>query len=114
MKDLSVKFSLEDSAYITALRLVAGVVCSAHDIDVDAAEDFKVCVTESVIILKESGFKEAEVVFGGADAVCTVTGFCGSPKECENEFSLALISALVRGCDIDRKDGAIYKITLKL
>ena len=51
MKELSVKFNLADSEFYTALRLVAGALCSIADKDVDAAEDFKVCVTESALIL---------------------------------------------------------------
>ena len=50
MKELSVKFNLADSEFYTALRLVAGALCSIADKDVDAAEDFKVCVTESALI----------------------------------------------------------------
>lgn len=115
MKDLSIDFYLEDSAYITALRLVAGAVCSAHDVDIDAAEDFKVCVTESVLILKGCGFNSAKVVFGGqGGVVCTVEGSGGSPAAGENEFSLALISALVSECSIERQGEIIKRVTLKL
>lgn len=46
MKKFSVEFDLCDSEYMTALRLVAGAVCSAADVDVDLLEDFKVCVTD--------------------------------------------------------------------
>lgn len=115
MKDFQVSFCLEDSAYITALRLVAGAVCSAHDIDVDTAEDFKVCVTESVLILKGCGFGSAKIVFAGGDGVvCTVEGEGGSPKPGENEFSLALISALVESCNIEKHGDIIKRVTLKL
>ncbi len=55
MKKFSVEFNLRDSEYLTALRLVAGAVCSAGDFDVDTLEDFKVCVTESALILKNGG-----------------------------------------------------------
>lgn len=115
MKDMCVKFYLSDSAYITAIRLVAGAVCSAHDIDVDTTEDFKVCVTESAIILKNCGFETAVVTFQGGDNVaCTVEGMGGTPKESENEFSLALISALVGECDIVKRGEIIERVTLKI
>ena len=65
MKEFEVKFNLADSEYMTALRLVAGAVCNAHGLDVDTLEDFKVCVTESAIILKNCGFESARVVFCG-------------------------------------------------
>ena len=115
MKDLCVKFYLADSAYITALRLVAGAVCSAHDIDVDTSEDFKVCVTESCIILKNCGFEMVEVTFFGGDEVrCEVSGCGGTPKGSENEFSLALISALIGECDIQKHGEIIERVSLKI
>ena len=55
MKEFEVRFHLCDSEYMTALRLVCGAVGSAHGLDLDALEDFKVCVTESAIILKIAG-----------------------------------------------------------
>ena len=60
MKKFSVEFNLRDSEYLTALRLVAGAVCSAGDFDVDTLEDFKVCVTESALILKNGGFEKVK------------------------------------------------------
>lgn len=115
MKEITVKFHLEDSAYITALRLVAGAVCSAHDVDLDTLEDFKVCVTESAIILKNCGFEEVEVTFVKRDFLCCeIAGVGGNPCGCENEFSIALISALVKECDFGRENGIINKVTLKI
>ena len=115
MKEMCVKFHLADSAYMTALRLVAGAVCSAHDIDVDTSEDFKVCVTESAIILKNCGFEMAKVTFSGGDSVCCVVeGEGGSPVASENDFSLALISALVGECNIEKHGEIIGKVALKI
>lgn len=113
MKEFCVKFHLADSEYLTALRLVTGAVCSAHEVDLDTLEDFKVCVTESAIILKNCGFERAEVEFGGGDkVVCAVTGEGGKPKAGENELSLALISALVGECKIERRGDIIEKVIL--
>ena len=115
MKRLSVEFSLCDSEYLTALRLVAGAVCSAADVDVDLLEDFKVCVTESALILKNGGFEKVKAEFDTESGVCVVvTGLCGSPKEGEYELSLALIGALVKECAINKKGGVIDKVTLKI
>lgn len=115
MKEITVKFHLEDSAYITALRLVAGAVCSAHDADLDTLEDFKVCVTESAIILKNCGFENVTVTFcGGEELGCVLEGGGGTPKGSENEFSVALISALVKECEFGRKNGIIDRVTLKI
>ena len=105
MKELEVIFNLADSAYMTALRLVAGAVCSLHDVDIDASEDFKVCVTESAIILKDCGFEKVRVTFHGDS---------GNPHPSGNEFSLALISALVGECDIKERGGITERVTLKV
>ena len=114
MKEFEVKFNLADSEYMTALRLVTGAVCTVHGLDVDALEDFKVCVTESAIILKNCGFAAAKVVFcGGEGVMCTVTGIGGAPCGGDNELSLALISALVGDCEIKRRGEIIEEVVLK-
>ena len=114
MKEISLEFCLADSAYITALRLVAGAVCSAHDIDVDSLEDFKVCVNESAIILKNCGYERIKVCFSGSGAECVAEGLGGEPRQTENEFSLALISALLSDFEIEKEKGVIKRVTLKL
>lgn len=115
MKEFSLKFNLADSEYLTALRLVTGAVCSAREVDLDTLEDFKVCVTESALMLKNCGFESVAVVFMGGEKVCCIlTGEGGEPKEGDNELSLALISALVSGCDILRRGEIIEKVALKI
>jgi len=113
MKDFTVKFSLSDSEYLTALRLVTGAVCSLHGENVDTIEDFKVCVTESVLAVKNCGFEYCTVSFL-PDGACTVCGEGGTPHAGDNDLSLALISALVETCDIDRRGEAIERVTLKI
>ena len=115
MKEFKISFCLADSEYMTALRLAVGAICSAADLDVDAAEDMKVCVTESCLILKGCGFDCAEVVLntnGGFKA--EVSGVGGKCVACDNEFSLALVSALVSSLEISRRGEAIEKLTLAL
>ena len=115
MKEFELKFYLADSEYMTALRLVTGAVCNAHGLDVDTLEDFKVCVTESAIILKNCGFETVTVVFCGGDTVvCKVCGNGGKPCGGDNELSLALISALVGDCEIKRRGEIIEKVILKV
>ena len=115
MKEFSVKFSLSDDEYLTALRLVAGAVAALKEVDLDTAEDFKVCVTESVLILKNCGFGEVGVTFNTQGGVfCTVAGMGGTPKEGENELSLALISALMENCEIERNGDIIKRVCLKI
>lgn len=115
MKKFSVEFELKDSEYMTALRLVAGAVCSAADADIDLLEDFKVCVTESALILKNNGFKSVKAVFDSSDGVkAEISGFGGEAQNGDCELSLALIKALVGGCDISETGGIIDRVTLKL
>ncbi len=115
MKTFTVEFYLSDSEYLTALRLVAGAVCSVADVDVDAVEDFKVCVTESALILKNGGFECVRAEFDTAKKVkATLSGLGGSAKKGDSELSLALIGALVESCDINEKNGIIDRITLKI
>lgn len=115
MKPFIVKFRLADSEYMTALRLAVGAVCALADIDVDGVEDMKVCVTEGCLILKGCGFEEAEVSLSTEDGVCaTVSGMGGTPHPSDEDFSLALISALLSVCDIEREDGAIKRLKYKL
>lgn len=118
MKEFTLKFHLEDSGYLTALRLVTGAVCSLKDVDVDATEDFKVCVTESVLLIKAGGFESVVCSFLGGNLVqCEISGEGGAPcaeNGSESEFSLALISALVKECDISRRGAVIEKVKLTL
>ncbi len=115
MKTFTVKFCLSDSEFMTALRLTVGAVCAAADIDVDSSEDMKVCVTESCIFLKDCGYENVEVRLGcdGGVTAC-VCGVGGAPQDKDNGFSLALISALVSSCEIERSGGIVNKLTLKI
>lgn len=115
MKTFTVEFYSSDSEYLTALRLVAGAVCSAADINLDEMEDFKVCVTESALILKNGGFERVRAEFKEDEGVAaTLCGIGGDIKEGDSEISLALIGALVESCDIHREKGIIDRITLKI
>lgn len=115
MKTFSVEFDLRDSEYMTALRLVAGAVCSAADVDFDMLEDFKVCVTESALILKNGGYERVKAVFGTDGGVSAViSGIGGTPVRGDYELSLALVGALVSGCEINKNGGIIDRVTLKI
>ncbi len=115
MKEFCVSFDLEHSEFNTALRLVAGAFCSLAEKDVDAAEDFKVCVTESALILRNCGFARLCAKFSAQDGLKAVlSGEGGAPRDADNELSLALIGALVENCGIDRRGGIITAVTLEL
>ena len=115
MKTFDVEFHLCDSEFFTALRLVAGAVCNVADIDVERIEDFKVCVTESALILKNCGFERVLVSFkADSGVVAELKGVGGKPKKGDNELSLALIGALVTNCDFNDLDGKIDRVKLVL
>lgn len=116
MKEFYIKFSLSDSEFFTALRLAAGAIASVEEKDIDTLEDFKVCVTESALILKNCGFGEVGVTFkdNSSGVVCELAGLGGSPKAGENDLSLALVSALMEECSISRRGDIIERVTLKI
>ena len=85
--------------YLTTVRLTTGGLCSLVGFDVDFAEDFKVCVTESLLILKRKGYTRATIEFSVGEALgCRIVGVVlGAEKEdaIEDEISRALLSALL-------------------
>jgi hypothetical protein len=85
--------------YLTTVRLTTGGLCALAEFDVDSAEDFKVCVTESLLILKRNGFRRAVIEFVvGETLACEVCGkeYAGEKEEAlEEEISHALLSALL-------------------
>ena len=71
----------------------------------DFAEDFKVCVTESLLLLKRGGFISATIDFTIGEALgCHIVGVeKGGEKENspEDEISRALLSALLGDVEWD-------------
>ena len=85
--------------YLTTVRLTTGGICALADFDVDSTEDFKVCVTESLLILKRNGFSKATIDFTVSDmlscSICGVGAYGEKTDELEEEISRALLSALL-------------------
>ncbi len=85
--------------YLTTVRLTTGGLCALAGFDVDAAEDYKVCVTESLLILKRNGFRSANIQFTVDETLgCVVCGLEGGAEveeTLEDEISRALLSALL-------------------
>ncbi len=94
--------------YLTTVRLTTGGLCSLVGFDVDTAEDYKVCVTESLLILKRNGFSTAKITFSVGEALgCKIVGEEENGEkadEFEDEISYALLSALLGKVDLS-KDG---------
>ena len=85
--------------YLTTVRLTTGGLCALAGFDVDAAEDYKVCVTESLLILKRNGFRSANIQFTVGETLgCLVCGLAGGAEveeTLEDDISRALLSALL-------------------
>ena len=95
--------------YLTTVRLTTGGLCSVADFDVDSAEDFKVCVTESLLILKRNGYRRATIEFGVGDSLsCKISGLDFEQierEEMEDEISYALLNALLGKVVFTKNDG---------
>ncbi len=91
--------------YLTTVRLTTGGLCSLVGFDVDFAEDFKVCVTESLLLLKRGGFTTATIDFTVGEALgCQVTGVEKNGEKqnsAEDEISRALLTALLGDVEWD-------------
>ena len=102
MENFSVTLPLTGE-YLTTVRLTTGGICALAGFDVDSTEDFKVCVTESLLILKRNGYLSATIEFQVGEALaCEVQGktFGGTQEETmEEEISRALLSALLGKVD---------------
>ena len=59
---LKLEFPL-GSEIMTTVRLAVGGVCSLLGFGIDAAEDCKVCVTESLLLLLHGGCERAKLSF---------------------------------------------------
>ncbi len=96
------------SELMTTVRLLTGGVCSLVGLGLEESEDCKVCVTESLLLLKHGGFSSAHLVFtrergvhvliageeGGGEAVSSL----------EEEISVALLEALVKDLCIEKTE----------
>ena len=102
--------------YLTTVRLTTGGLCALVGFDVDAAEDYKVCVTESLLILKRNGFSSAEIEFTVGEALgCSVIGKAEGEREngVEDEISRALLSALLGEVEFVKDGERVIKIAFE-
>ena len=103
--------------YFTTVRLAVGGLCALAGFDVDSMEDFKVCVTESLLILKRNGFTSASISLTlGEELACEIAGegLCGEKEDTpENEISLVLLSALLGSVDFVNDGDKVVKIQFK-
>lgn len=111
------KFSIQlplSGEYFTTVRLTTGGICALAEFDVDATEDFKVCVTESLLILKRNGFTSAEISFTIGEAVeCVIRGKeQNGEKEAglEDSISYALLNALLGNVEFEKTDDRVVGV----
>ena len=111
------KFSINlpiTGEYLTTVRLTTGGVCAVAGFDVDSAEDFKVCVTESLLILKRNGYKRATIGFTVGEMLgCEIIGEDDSAEKeegIEDEISYALLNALLGKVEFVEQDGHVSVI----
>ena len=104
MKLMSLEFPLSHEI-LTSVRLVTGGICALAGFDLDEAEDCKVSVTESLLLLLHHGGQTARVCFERKEEALKISfesenNDTGSEKTAEEEISVALLSALVSELDI--------------
>ena len=114
MNVFTIELPLEGE-YFTTVRLTTGGLCALVGFDPDSSEDFKVCVTESLLILKRNGFKRASISFETGEMLsCTLTGE-GEPAQkedgIEDEISYALLDALLGKVEFEKENGRVLKIS---
>ena len=114
MKTFSIILPL-DNEYLTTVRLTTGGVCALAGFDVESTEDFKVCVTESLLLLKRSGFASARIAYTVDEPLlCEVVGedrTCEKQTGVEDEISFALLQALLGAVDYEKdEDGDVVAV----
>ena len=117
MKELmSMRFPLE-SNLMTTVRLAAGGICSLAGLDLDASEDFKVCVTEGLLLLMHAGFRCALAEFCESDGVrVMLTGEArdtAASDSTDDEIGAALLIALAENVEVEREEGVPVKIAFR-
>lgn len=110
---------LQDNSLLTTVRLCVGGLASAAGLDVDEVEDFKVCVTESLLLFKRNGYSLAKAHFETEENSLRVKlladgkGEKAENADLEDEISFALLGALVDEANFDKgEDGRFYGVTL--
>ena len=108
------RFPLKND-YLTTVRLTTGGMCSLVGIDVETSEDCKVCVTESLLLLKRSGYTAAEIALSCGEGLrVDIAGKdkSGAPAPSEeDEISCVLLGALVDNLNMEHDGGVISALS---
>lgn len=96
------------SELMTTVRLLTGGVCSLVGLGLEESEDCKVCVTESLLLLKHGGYTSARLIFTREKGVrVTIEGEEGGGEKVssmEEEISVALLQALVKDLTMNKTE----------
>ncbi len=102
---------------MTTVRLATGGVCALKGLDIDASEDCKVCVTESLLLLSHAGFGQAEIGFSDEEGLRVFVGGMGqreAGKPCpEDEISAALLGALASDVCMEKKGETVISVSFR-
>lgn len=103
--------------FMTTVRLTTGGVCSVAGLSMDDGEDCKVCVTESLLLLKHRGYRAAELSFTVDNGLGVCIGGvdkaeCASVPQ-EDEISAAILSALAENALLEKKDGELFRVSFR-
>ena len=113
---LSLSFEL-NSELMTTLRLTTGGVCSLAGLDMDATEDCKVCVTESLLLLMHNGYPLARVSFcedGGVFVQIEAEGKKqGNIETVDDGISSALLCALAEDVNMKKENDCLKAIEFR-
>ncbi len=104
------------SEYLTTVRLTVGGLCALCGMDIDLAEDIKVCVTESLLLLQRNGFSEASLCFcveNGLSVEIEGEASDEAKESAENEISYALLGALCEDVSFTKENGRVVAVALK-
>ncbi len=95
---------------MTTVRLATGGICSLAGMDLDASEDCKVCVTESLLLLMHAGYRAATVGFSKQEEEglrIEISGMGEAFEACiapEDEISEALLEALAAHVVFEKRE----------
>jgi hypothetical protein len=117
MEKFSMRLPLSGD-FFTTVRLTTGGLCSLVGFDVDGAEDYKVCVTECLLILKRNGFSHAEIDFTVGEMLSCEARGVGETGEKEtgldDEISYALLNALLGEIRVEKNaDGTVIALAFE-
>ena len=113
---LSLDFQL-NTELMTTLRLTTGGICSHVGLDLDATEDCKVCVTESLLLLMHKGYPQAHISFcqdGGVYVHIKAEGNKQESIEVPDDcISSALLCALAENVNMEKAGDSLKAIEFR-